>query len=55
MSNLSNIAVNRINEWSEFNPAAGQALIDAAARSPYLASQFNQFFDNGGKLKAVKN
>jgi len=44
MTTLNTDAVDAIKAWADqFNPAAGQALIDAAARSPYLASQFNQF------------
>eukprot|EP01032_Pedospumella_encystans_P014154 gene14154-16279_t len=42
-----------IRDWADqFNPAAGQALIDAAARSPYLTSQFNQFVATGGEFAA---
>lgn len=44
MTTLTDKAINAINNWADqFNPAAGQALIDAAGRSPYLTSQFNQF------------
>ena len=53
MTTLSNKAIEAIGEWAnQFNPAAGQALIDAAARSLYLSSQFNQFVANGGVLAA---
>ena len=54
MSNLSNEAASAIDKWArEFNPAAGQALIDAAARSPYLSSQFNQFVAKGCEFAAA--
>lgn len=53
MSTLSNKAIEAIGQWADqFNPAAGQALIDAAARSPYLTSQFNQFVATGGEFAA---
>jgi hypothetical protein len=53
MTSLTSKAIDAINKWaSEFNPDAGQALIDAAARSPYLASQFNQFATTGGTFAA---
>lgn len=53
MTALTAKAIDAIDRWAnQFNPAAGQALIDAAARSPYLASQFNQFVADGGKFYA---
>lgn len=53
MTNLSNEAASAIGRWARaFNPAAGQALIDAAARSPYLTSQFNEFVGKGGQFEA---
>lgn len=55
MTKLSIEATKAIDKWAEkFNPAAGQALIDAAARSPYLSSQFNKFVGNGGQFEAPK-
>ncbi len=53
MTALSHQAIDAITRWANrFNPAAGQALIDAAARSPYLTSQFNPFVATGGKFAA---
>jgi hypothetical protein len=53
MTTLTTDAVDAIRGWArQFNSAAGQALIDAAARSPYLSSQFNPFVATGGKFAA---
>jgi hypothetical protein len=53
MTTLTIDAIDAITKWADkFNPAAGQALIDAAARSPYLASQFNQFVAARGEFAA---
>jgi hypothetical protein len=54
MNTLTNKAQEEINKWGKSfnNPAAAQGLIDAASRSPYLRSQLDRFFANGGELRA---
>jgi hypothetical protein len=53
MTTLNDNSIKAIVAWGNQpngNPAAADALINAAAQSPYLASQFNELFSKGGKL-----
>ena len=57
MSNLNKTSADALIKWgaASGNDAAAQAIINAAAYSPYLASQFNAFFSTEGKVMLVNN